>query len=227
VGDQDQADAVLLHQLFQQAENLRLGRDVQRRRRLVGDQQAGRQGDGDGDGDALALAARQLVGIAIQREAIRGKTDPVEQGTRRRPGLGPPSPTMNADRFRDLVADGHQGVQRRHRLLEDDADLAAAHAAQDGVGGVRDHGAVEGDCAGHARLVRQKTQHGEGRHRLARAGLADQPQNFARGDGQRHRLQKPGLADGDAELVDFETLHLSVPDADADRADRAGRRPSG
>ena len=48
----------LLHQL----EDLRLDRDVQRRRRLVQDEQLGVVGDGHGDDHALAHAAAQLFG---------------------------------------------------------------------------------------------------------------------------------------------------------------------
>ncbi|MNS95897.1 hypothetical protein D3C72_1301730 [compost metagenome] len=42
VGDEDQTHAVLAHQPLQQLQNLGLGGDVQRRRRLIGDQQFGR-----------------------------------------------------------------------------------------------------------------------------------------------------------------------------------------
>ena len=63
VGDQDQRHAAALALALEQVEDLRLDRDVQRRRRLVGDQHVGVGGERDRDRDPLAQAAAQLVGI--------------------------------------------------------------------------------------------------------------------------------------------------------------------
>ena len=53
----------------QQVENLRLDGDVERRRRLVGDQQVGLAGQRHGDHHALLHAAGQLEGIFVERAA--------------------------------------------------------------------------------------------------------------------------------------------------------------
>ncbi len=58
VGDEDDAVAVHVAQPPDQGQDLRLGGDVQRRGRLVGDQDLGVQRQGHGDADPLALAAR-------------------------------------------------------------------------------------------------------------------------------------------------------------------------
>ena len=67
VGHEQQRNAELAHQLAQQQQDLVLGRDIERRGRLVGDHQARRAGKRRGDQQALALAARELVRIALQR----------------------------------------------------------------------------------------------------------------------------------------------------------------
>ena len=51
----------------EQAEDPRLNRDVERRRRFVGDQQARATGQGDRDRDALAHPAGELVRVGVQR----------------------------------------------------------------------------------------------------------------------------------------------------------------
>ena len=50
----------------QQLEDLRLDSDIERRRRLVGNEQARRAGKRDGDCDALAHAARHLVRVVAR-----------------------------------------------------------------------------------------------------------------------------------------------------------------
>ena len=69
VADEQQRHAALAHQAVEQLEDLGLGGDVERGRRLVGDQQLRAAGERHGDGDALALAARDLVRIGA-RDAV-------------------------------------------------------------------------------------------------------------------------------------------------------------
>ena len=63
MGDQHQAEAEPLLQRAQHVQDLRLHRHVERRGRLVGDQQIGIVGDGHGDHRALAHAAGEFVRI--------------------------------------------------------------------------------------------------------------------------------------------------------------------
>ena len=63
VGDEQDAHAALALQALQQVEDLGLDGDVERRRRLVGDQQRRVAGQRHGDHGALAHAARQFVRI--------------------------------------------------------------------------------------------------------------------------------------------------------------------
>ena len=100
------------------------------------------------------------------------------------------------DGLADLVADGVQGRQRRHRLLEDDGDLATADRPHLRSGAVElddvDLGSVvarilkqdgtHGDPGG----ARQQPHDGLAAHRFARARFADQRQRAARRDGEGH-----------------------------------------
>ena len=65
MGDEDDRQAELALEVAQQVEDLRLDRDVERRDRLVGDQQLGLERERAGDADPLALAAGELVRVAV------------------------------------------------------------------------------------------------------------------------------------------------------------------
>ena len=65
VGDQHDARAALGLQRAHQVEDLRLDRDVERRRRLVGDEQLGLGGERHGDHHPLRLTARELVRVRL------------------------------------------------------------------------------------------------------------------------------------------------------------------
>ena len=69
------AEPWLRLQLADEIEDLRLHRDVERGRRLVGDQQRGIAGQRHGDHRALAHAARQLVRIAVDGFVGLGDVD--------------------------------------------------------------------------------------------------------------------------------------------------------
>ncbi len=64
VRDEQIGEAELVLQVLEQVEDLRLHRYVERRDRLVADQQVGIERQRPGDADALALAARKAVRIA-------------------------------------------------------------------------------------------------------------------------------------------------------------------
>ena len=207
VRDQQQAHAVFRDQIAQQVEDLRLQHHVERRRRLVGDQQLGFQRTGDGDDDALALAAGQFVRIARQREFRLRQADAVEHFSRPFLGVGAARLGVPAYALGDLLADGLDRVERRHRLLEHHADVVAAQRAHLVFGGRKDVDAVEGDAAGGARRMRQKLHDGQRRHRLAGAGFADQPHHFAGRDGQLDVLQDRRVADRQRQVLDLEQAH--------------------
>ena len=69
MGDEEQRQAEPLLQIAQQVEDLRLDRDVERRRRLVGDEQRRLARERQGDQRALPQAARELVRVLVARGA--------------------------------------------------------------------------------------------------------------------------------------------------------------
>ncbi len=109
---------------LQQVEDLRLGGHVERGGRLVGDQQLRAQRDGHGDARPAGAGRRTArAGSASAESRSAGRPTRVEP----RPG------DVRASRrearpcthqgFRHLVADGLDRVERRHRFLEDHADV--------------------------------------------------------------------------------------------------------
>ena len=108
VRDEQVSDAELALQLAQQVEDLRLHRHVERRGRLVADDQPRLHRQRARDRDALALAAGELVRIALQR--IAAQADLVDQpldalrGAAARPCSGRrasrPSSRMSSTRMR-------------------------------------------------------------------------------------------------------------------------------
>ncbi len=120
------AHAVALLEPLDEVEDLGLGGDVERRGRLVGDQQRRIAGERHGDHGALAHAAGIFERVAVDRPLGIGNLDLAEQfdGALAR-GLLAEAP-VQAEHLVDLVADGVHRRQRRHRLLEDHGDLLAA-----------------------------------------------------------------------------------------------------
>ena len=93
---------------------------------------------------------------------------------------------MRANGLSDLRSHAHHGVQRRHRLLKDHGDFAAAHAdalalaqaQQIHTRGVRAVGIVEPDQQGvigdgGPEPLRRALKHGEQSQRAADGGEAD------------------------------------------------------
>ena len=207
VRDEQQAHAVLVDEIAQEFEDLGLQHDVERCRRLVGDEQLGFERTGDGDDDALPLAARQLVRIAGEGKLFRRQPDPVEHLSRLRLGVGTVRAGVPAYALGDLLADRLQRVERRHRLLEDHADVVATKRAHLVLGGGQYIDAVETDAARCPGGLRQKPHDRQRRHRLAGAGFADQTHHFAGLDRKLDILEDRGTADIERQVFDLEQAH--------------------
>jgi hypothetical protein len=91
---------------------------------------------------------------------------------------------VRQDRLHDLVPHRVDGVQCVHRALEDHRDLLPAGPAELVGGQPEQVPAVEEDLAAHAGVVGQKPQERERDRGLARAALADQPEDLAALDGE-------------------------------------------
>src|SRR3984893_1691012 len=183
VGDQHHRRAVVAAQLLQERDDLRLDRHVERRGRLVGDDQLRVAGERKGDHHALAHAAGEMVRIMVEALGRRGNADFGQELDRPRARLARRQRAMRGDGLDQLAADAVERVEAGERVLEDGADALAADPAQrlrrqviDALAGEQD--AAGGDAAGR---VDQADDGGAG-DRLAGAGLADDSEPLARAD---------------------------------------------
>ena len=123
VRDEEIREPEVVLEVLEQVQDLRLDRDVERRDRLVADDQLRVERERARDPDPLPLAARELVRVAV-REA-RVEADDVEQLADPRRAVAARADPVHDERLADDVADGHARVERRVRILEDDLHLAA------------------------------------------------------------------------------------------------------
>ncbi len=129
VRDEQNTGVVRFLKLLDQLQDLRLCRDVQGRGRLVGDEDLGLQNERHRDHGALSLAPRELVRIGVQkllRLRQLNRDQHVQHGAL---ALGLVLPAVNRHHLIDLVADGHDGVESGHGLLENHGDIVAANLA--------------------------------------------------------------------------------------------------
>ena len=172
---------------LEQPQDLRPGGDVQRRRRLVGDDQRRLERERHGDHHALTLAAGDLVRVARKNALRLGQTHVCEHLDDAFFAHSWAQLGVNLDDLIGLAADGHQRVQRDHRLLEDHGDATTAHGT-DVLGRQRQHvlplkhHAAQGDA--NMRLGQQAKDR-LGHDGLAGAGLADHAQDFPAHDLER------------------------------------------
>jgi hypothetical protein len=101
--------------------------DVQRARRFVGQEQRRLCCDRNSDDDALALAARELMRIVAKSNAGVLDSHPFEEFDASVPS-GTPVQPPGTQRFVNLFADRHGGIERASGILEHHAHPARAHA---------------------------------------------------------------------------------------------------
>ena len=117
----------------------------------------------------------------------------------------------------DLPADGVDRRQRRHRVLEDHRDLAAADVPQLALRQAEQLAALVDDRAfDHGVGIVDQAHDAQQRDGLARAGFADDAEDLALADVERDVVdgahQAVLGAEGDAQIADLE--HASgIPDA--------------
>ena len=172
-----------LHQL----EDLRLDRDVERRGRLVGDDQLGIAGERDGDHDALRACRRKAGADTAAAAAADRRCRPARAARRARSSARRAvRAAMLLQRLGDLPADGQHRIERGHRLLEHHADVAAAHLRASPPRDRRSRSrpsnriSPRGDAP---RRIGDQAQDRQRADRLARAALADDRHGLAGIDG--------------------------------------------
>ncbi len=122
--------------------------------------------------------------------------DLVQQIKAARPRRFAAKPLMQAKAFAQLLFDGVQRVQAGHRLLEDKADVIAAHPTQFCRAGPHHFAAQIAHRPRHGGAFRQQTHGRQRRHRFARPAFAHQRHGFAFAHAKAdvaHRLHLPAI----------------------------------
>ncbi len=129
VGDQQHRHAALGLEALDQREDFGLRGDVERRRRLVSDQDVGRAGERHGDHGALPLAPGEFERIAVDGFFGIGDFHLAQQFDGASPRRLRIEPAVQADRFDNLKPNCMNRRQRTHRLLKNQPDPSPANVA--------------------------------------------------------------------------------------------------
>jgi hypothetical protein len=176
VRDHDHRHRVFLAELLEQVENAGLNRHVERRGRLVGDQQLRVARDCHRNHHALAHPARVAMWVIVETAAGVRDVHLLEQLDGPLSGLLPGKVQVTAERLRDLRPDRQRRIERGHRILEDHRDLQAPDVLHLPALQRRELLPVEERGAGdHSARGLHESHDRECRHRLSAARLADDP----------------------------------------------------
>ena len=182
--DEDVGKAEPVLQIPQQVQDLRVDRDVERRYRLVADDELRLDRERAGDGDPLALAAGKFVGIATGEARL--ESDQAQQFVDAlTAACGRPQIVQRQWLGQDL-ADGHARVERRIGVLEDDLGIAAEGAQLLRIQCAQ-VAALEADPAG---IRLDQPQHQPAHRRFAAAGFTDQRQGPAGIDAEADAVDR-------------------------------------
>ena len=195
VADPHQAHAGFPDQSFHLDQDLRLYRHIQRGGRFVAYHQAWVVQERDRDRDALAHAARELVRISRQAPLRIRNADLGQRADRTPAHLRPVGPAVCLHRQLHLGQHRKHRVEGAHRVLEHHRDAATTQGPQLAARQADQFLAVQlhrsaGDAPGRIDQPEDRIT----RDALARAGFADQADDFARIDVERHAVHGPGHA---------------------------------
>jgi hypothetical protein len=158
VRDEQHRQAELPLQPFEQLEDLRLDHDVQRGRRLVGDDEARAARERGRDHHPLLLSTRELVGVVV--DPATRKTHLLQEIAGSDHRLPFVRLSMGRDRLGDLRADALHRVHRVHRPLEDDGGPGPTERPELAGGQFEDVLPVEEDRSFYPGALRVQAQDG-------------------------------------------------------------------
>jgi hypothetical protein len=118
VGDEQVGEPELRTQALEEVEDLGLDEDVERRDRLVADDERRVERERAGNGHALGLAARELARAAPAVD-VGIQSDGVEHLAHAPAAFLAATDAVGDERLLDDVGDAPLGVQRAERVLED------------------------------------------------------------------------------------------------------------
>ena len=186
VGDVERGDAGIADGVLDGGQHVDLRGHVERRRRLVEDDQVGLRAQRHGGHDALQLAAGNLVREALADMFRIGQAELLEQRDGALFRFRAAALAVQQRRLDDLVHQPVGGIEGRRSRLRDVADFLAAQLAEALLAALQDIAAVEDDLAAGdpdaaAAIAHRRKADG----RFAGAGLADQAEHLAAFQGQR------------------------------------------
>src|SRR6516225_3035368 len=196
MGDEQEAHAKPAPDLREQCEDLRLNGDVQRRGRLVRDEEIRLVGERHRNHDALPLTTRQLMRITVKPRFGLGNADLGKQFERPLSRHRGADIVVQVQHLADLVLDRVQRIERGHRLLENNRNVVAADAANLVLRQRQQVATVEADAAGGMGgcRIRQQFQDRQRRHRFSGARLANQCHALAAPDLERDAIDRKRAA---------------------------------
>ena len=215
VSHQHAADLTLLTQRLDEFEDLILDRHIQRRGGFIGDDELRITGQGDGDDHPLAHPTGELVRVLLDTDFRLRNADRGHQLDGPRLGRLATQLGVGLDGFDQLTLHGKQRVQRRHRILEDEADVGTAHLAHLGGGQAGDLLPIEEDItAGDTPRRAQQIDDGITNGGLTGPGLTHHAEDLAFFDGKGEILDRGHhTATGwifDPQIPDFKQGHDST-----------------
>src|SRR6476620_579757 len=192
VGDEQHAHAEPRADFRQQGQDLRLHCDVERRGRLVRDQQIGLVRQCHPDHDPLALAAGQLMRIAGKPCFRFRNADLCQQLDGPRPRPLAANSAVKLQDLADLGLDRMQRLERGHRLLEDDRNVVATNAANLALRQLQQFAPLELHASRGMRCgrVRQELQDRQRADGFSGARLSDQRHALAAPDLERNMIDR-------------------------------------
>src|SRR5581483_5326889 len=132
VGDVDVREAVALFELEQQIRDLPLGREIERAKRFIENQDFRMEQERTSNGDALALTAAKLERRV--RENLRRQFDLRKSIARFSAAFrGGDTPLLNEERLGENILDAEGGVQRGGGILKHDCEIAKQEGAPRGL----------------------------------------------------------------------------------------------
>src|SRR3989442_9496451 len=177
VRDQEERHRIGAAEVAEDLEDLRLDDHVERRGRLVCDEQLRLEDEGERDHDPLAHPARELVRV-VAEAVIRNPHRPQDV----RSPLGRlvrfDRAVVCANRLDEVLADRHERVQARHGILEDQRELLDPKSAEFRLRNPDEVASAEGQSARDLRTRRQQAEDRFAECRLAASRLADDPERL-------------------------------------------------
>jgi hypothetical protein len=192
MGNDDQPHPRGCLQFLQQTEYLGLDGDIERRGRLIGDQELRTTGDRHGDHHALAHATGHLMRVVVKPALGVGNPHLPQELDRAVAGFLARDVGVTPDCLDQLISDGNDRIERCHRILEDHRDVLAPHPLHLSVGQGSEVTAHEADGTADnpCGRFRQQAHHRQRRERLATSGLTDDRHGLAGPDRQRQPVDR-------------------------------------